>query len=232
MDLAFDTSGHRGSVAIGHRGEVLARVALEQRAGHASGLVLAIERVLEEAGVDRDEVEGIVVGEGPGSFTGVRVAAATAKGLVRALGCPLWSVSSLAATAVALPGEVVTGGGGPSAPRYVLFDARSERVYGGCWRVEADSVEEIVAPHGGQLTDVFASRPAPGTRFLGGGAEEYRARIEAEGFEVVAGSDVLNVADGLIGFRARRPDEAPVSDPGSWEPAYVRVSGAERMWPK
>lgn len=232
MELAFDTSGSRGSVAVGHRGEVLARASLERRAGHASGLIVAIGHVLDEAGVDREEIEGIVVGEGPGSFTGVRVAAATAKGLVHALRCPLWAVSSLAATAVAMPVGHVRSEARTEAPRYVLFDARGDRVYGGCWTVGAGSVDEVVAPHGGEISDVLQSGVEPGTLFLGDGAEQHRDRIEEAGFEVVDGGNGVDVADGLIGYRARRPSDAPVSDPTVWEPAYVRVSGAERLWPK
>ena len=229
--LAFDTSGACGSVAVERGGEIIARSRLEQRAGHASRLIGAIEDTLAAAGVVRSELESIVVGEGPGSFTGVRVAAATAKGLVRALGCPLYAVSSLAGSALAFPGSGL-GSTSPTAPRYVLFDARSERVYGGCWVVDTDRVEELVAPHGGEISDVLASEPAADTLFLGDGAQQYRAHIEAAGFAVADASAAIDVADGLLRFLARAQNHPPVEDPGRWEPAYVRVSGAERLWAK
>ncbi|MDF2697777.1 MAG: tsaB, partial [Labilithrix sp.] len=113
--LAFDTSIAVGSVAVGLGGELLASATLDERKEHASRLVPSIEKVLERAAMRITDVGGIVVGEGPGSFTGVRVAAATAKGLAHALGVPLWAFSSLAAAALAEDA-------GPT--RYVLFDAR------------------------------------------------------------------------------------------------------------
>ncbi|MDG2283140.1 MAG: hypothetical protein P8L45_08450, partial [Longimicrobiales bacterium] len=69
MILALDTSGPVGSVAVAHEGDVLARGVLMQQAGHASELVPTIAAVLDDAGVDRSELTGLVVGEGPGSFT-------------------------------------------------------------------------------------------------------------------------------------------------------------------
>ena len=87
--LAFDTSSAVGSVAVGQEGVVLAHAELEEQRKHASALVPAIRTVLLEAGIDKSELDGIVVGEGPGSFTGVRVSAATAKGMAHALGLPL-----------------------------------------------------------------------------------------------------------------------------------------------
>jgi tRNA threonylcarbamoyladenosine biosynthesis protein TsaB len=90
--VAMDTSGPVGHVAVSRGGEVLARQTMKRRLEHAAGLVPALSRVLKEASVDVEEVRGVVVGEGPGSFTGVRVAAATAKGLARARRIPLWAV--------------------------------------------------------------------------------------------------------------------------------------------
>ena len=85
---------------MSHGPDVLARGVMTRQAGHASRLIPTIEEVLEDAGVDRDEIAGVLVGAGPGSFTGVRVAAATAKGLHRSLGVPVWGISSLRAAAM------------------------------------------------------------------------------------------------------------------------------------
>ena len=63
--LAFDTSSSVGSVAVGRAGAVLAHAELEQQRKHASALIPAIRAVLLEADVDKSELDGIVVGEGP-----------------------------------------------------------------------------------------------------------------------------------------------------------------------
>ncbi|NIQ54995.1 MAG: tRNA (adenosine(37)-N6)-threonylcarbamoyltransferase complex dimerization subunit type 1 TsaB, partial [Gammaproteobacteria bacterium] len=97
--LAMDTSTARGSVAVGIPGTTLGRIFLDSRSGRGSELLPAVRGTMASAGVDLEELSGIVVGAGPGSFTGVRIAAATAKGLARGLELPLWAFSSLAAGA-------------------------------------------------------------------------------------------------------------------------------------
>jgi tRNA threonylcarbamoyladenosine biosynthesis protein TsaB len=218
--LAFDTSGPFGSVAVGVHGRVLASLALAEPREHASGLVPTIDRVLSQASLTRTDLTGLVVGEGPGSFTGVRVAAATAKGLSHALGVPLWAISSLLAAAVA--SDV-----GPV--RYALFDARGDRVYGACYGIGSADVQELVAPHGGTLRDALAGEVPPGAVFVGEGAEKHRAAIEGAGF-AVATAERSSLAEGLLGYLALCPATEPVPSPSSWEPAYVRASSAERLW--
>jgi tRNA threonylcarbamoyladenosine biosynthesis protein TsaB len=220
--LAFDTSGPIGSVAVAHDGDVLARGILRVQTGHASGLVPMIEQVLEESGVDRNELTGLVVGEGPGSFTGVRVAAATAKGLSRALTLPVWPVSSLAAAALAVD---------EGAVRYALFDARAERVYGACYGVGGARIQTLVAPHAGELRSVLDGDVPPGAVFVGDASERHRAVIEGAGFRVLDPVPDCSLADGLIRYWAAHPEGfSPVGDPGAWEPEYVRASSAERLW--
>ncbi len=218
--LAFDTSGPVGSVVAATGREVRARVVLARQAAHASGLLPAIDEVLEEAGVGRRDLDGLVVGEGPGSFTGVRVAAATAKGLGRALALPVRAVSSLAAAALATEAGPV---------RYALFDARAERVYGGCWGVGGERVETLVEPHARELRDLLAGDVPGGAAFTGDGALRHRALIEGAGFDVVEPGPDRTLADGLVEYCARARVD-PIHELGAWEPAYVRAAGAERLW--
>lgn len=121
--LAFDTATAEGSVAVGTREAVLAQGTLGVWGEHAARLVPAIDAALRDAGARPGDLAGVVVGRGPGSFTGVRVAAATAKGLVASLGVPLYGYSSLAAAAVGAVGAVGAagplplGGSAPGASR-------------------------------------------------------------------------------------------------------------------
>lgn len=100
--LGIETSWRVGSVALMVEGAVAARRFLAVPAAHASGLIPAVRAVLEQAGVRRGDLDGIVVGAGPGSFTGVRIGAAAAKGLACGLGVPLYATSSLRAAAFAV----------------------------------------------------------------------------------------------------------------------------------
>lgn len=231
--LAFDTSSSLGSVALGDGDNgVLARRFLREQGGHASALVPAIRDVLNEAGVARSSVDRVVVGAGPGSFTGLRVAAATAKGLVRSLGIPLRAISSLAAGAVT--GRLrIPGLDSPSTelremhlPRFVLFDARSDRIYGACFRVTAGGLEVLRPPFAGRLGDVLREAPPQDVLFCGVGARRHQASIEEAGYRVLPAPAGVPTADALLHVHRIGVDEAgvieEVENPGRWEPSYLR----------
>jgi len=211
--LAFDTSSAVGSVAVGRDGIVLAYAELEQQRKHASALIPAISTVLLEAGIDKSELDGIIVGEGPGSFTGVRVAAATAKGMAHALGLPLWPVSSLAATALSVGGLGI---------RYVLFDARKQRIYGACYGVGKMGIEALVFPHAGTLREVLASDIPTGALFYGEGSCHHKLVIEEAGFEVQPFPVTYPGAKGLLRYIKLYPKTPSVSAMRGWEPKYIR----------
>ncbi len=219
--VGFDTSCVTGSVAVARGADVLARATLGEGGEHASGLVPTIADVLGEAGIARGELSGVVVGEGPGSFTGVRVAAATAKGLAHALDCPIWAISSLVAAALSVEGSGI---------RYVLFDARSDRVYGACYGIGGIGVETIIPPHGGALRNVLDNAVPPGAVFLGEGAERHRHAIEGAGFPVATGPVVDPSADGLFRYLALHPDAPPVTAVALWEPHYIREWQPDKAW--
>jgi tRNA threonylcarbamoyladenosine biosynthesis protein TsaB len=222
--VAMDTSGPVGHVAVSRGGEVLARQTMKRRLEHAAGLVPALSRVLKEASVDVEEVRGVVVGEGPGSFTGVRVAAATAKGLARARRIPLWAVSSLVAGALADLGRDAP------AVRYVLFDARADRVYAACYGLGSVGVETLVPPHATELRTLLTSDVPPSAAFAGDGAGRHRHAIEGAGYAVLPGPVGEPTADALVYYMTLHPGTAPVAALDTWEPRYVKASSAEREW--
>jgi tRNA threonylcarbamoyl adenosine modification protein YeaZ len=218
--LAFDTSIAVGSVAVGRGAELLASATLDDRREHASRLVPAIDKVLERAGMRVTDLTGILVGEGPGSFTGVRVAAATAKGLAHALEVAVWPYSSLAAAALAEDAGPV---------RYVLFDARHDRVYGACYEVGYSAFEERTAPHAGTVLEALRGDVPPGAVFVGEAARRHRQIIESAGFDVGPGPS-RSLAEGLLRVHELTGGTAPVTDVSSWEPRYVRPPSVERTW--
>ena len=221
--LAFDTSGARGAVAVGVDGEVRAERVLEVRAEHAAHLLPAIDAALREVGMGPGDLDGLVVGEGPGSFTGIRVAAATAKGLARALGIPLRPVSSLQAAALAASEDEVAAG---PAVRYALFDARGDRVYAACYATDGRSVEVLVEPRATRIAEILAEPVPLGSVFVGDGAARHRSLIRGTGHHVAEDAGLEPLARGLL--RSERFAAAPAVDAISWEPRYVRASSAER----
>ena len=224
LRLALDTSGPVGYVAVARGARVLARARMERQGKHAARMINTVDAVLDEAGVDPSGLSGIVVGEGPGSFTGVRVAAATAKGLARGLDVPLWALSSLAAAAV---GDL--GAGGPGV-RYVLFDARVDRVYAACYGVGSLGVETLLPPHASDLRTILGGDVPAGALFAGDGAERHRRTIESAGFRLLTSPVGDPTADALLYLLALHPETPPVESLELWEPRYVKASNAEREW--
>ena len=97
--LAIDTSSLACSVALQHDGDLIERHE-EQEREHTRLLVAMIRAVLDEAKMATSDLDAIVLGNGPGSFIGMRIAASVAQGLAHGAGVRIVPVSSLAAVAV------------------------------------------------------------------------------------------------------------------------------------
>lgn len=216
--VAIETSTALGTVAVGRGDAVLAEVALGTQRRHAEMLLPALDYALTAAGVERAGVEEVVVGAGPGSFTGVRVAGATAKGLVAGLDVPLRSFSSLLALAAGVAAD---------RPVCALLDARREEVYAGCWRVTPDGVEMVLEPMVGPVGEVVARVRDAGPVFAGDGAHRYREALTAAD-AVVMPAPAYPRASALLWLAARDPAAGRVSGVAAWEPSYIRASSAER----
>lgn len=149
ITLAFDTA--TSATAVGLRladGSVIeARDDPEPgtRPGHATRLLPLAGELLARAEVGWDELERIAVGVGPGTFTGLRIGVATARGLAQSLGTPLVGVSSLRALA-----HTATGPAGEKADVAIaVIDARRGEAYLAVYaRHPTDdfTLEEILAP--------------------------------------------------------------------------------------
>ena len=129
--LAFDTCFGACSVAVRRetaRGEVIVREEYEERTtGHAEALIPMIERVMAGALLAFKDVDRIAVTEGPGTFTGVRIGVATARGLALALGKPIVALSSL--MVMALRAEQLMRSRPPGQRLAVCVDARKGQLY-------------------------------------------------------------------------------------------------------
>ena len=217
LRVALDTSTRLGSVALGEDGRLLAEVHRSVRAAHAESALPSVDALLEAAGRRPAELDGVVVGAGPGSFTGVRIAAALAKGLCFGLDVPLFAYDSLAAVAAGLS---------LASPVCVLFDARRDEVYAAAYTEPPEPEFGPAALDLPRLLDRLGD--ASRWRFAGDGATLHRVRLEAAGGRVLPPHLGHPRAAGLLWLAERHPDAGRIPSPSEWEPRYVRRSGADR----
>lgn len=152
--LGIDTSNGACSAGLWLDGACLERYQVAPR-GHGLLLLPMVESLLAEAGRALADVDALALGRGPGSFTGLRIAAGTVQGLAFAVDRPVLPVSSLATLAQG----AVDSDGLPAERVLAAFDARMGEVYWGAYRRSQDGRVALV---GNEVVAHPAQVPAPG----------------------------------------------------------------------
>jgi tRNA threonylcarbamoyladenosine biosynthesis protein TsaB len=232
--LGFDTSTSSTAVAlrladastIGARDDPPAGA----HPGHATRLLEMAHELLARAGVAWSDVDRIAVGVGPGTFTGLRVGVATARGLAQSLAAELVGISSLralAAAALDAPDAPVGVGGAVLA----AIDARRGEVFAAAYEAgEPGAPRELAPPRAlapQQLAQVLVEAHAEldAATALGDGALRYRAQLEAAGIPAAPeGSPLHRVSAATICELASRAAAAPMRE---LLPDYRRRPDAE-----
>lgn len=220
MHLGIDTSG-AVSVAVGRplpEGgvEVLA-VCSDERARHHDEVLLAlVDEVLAAAGARRADLTRIVVGRGPGPFTGLRVGLVVARTLAEVLGVPLCGLSSLDALAHQVREEPAAAG---ASSLLIALDARRREVYWASYAVHGERLERTAGPAVAPPADI-ADRAAQAGAVAGSGAQLYAELLHptSQLAHVDAGHLLQEAADQL----------AVGADLSSTEPLYLREPDAAK----
>lgn len=237
--LGLDTSSATASLALVEINDMSAARTLGVReAGsnqHAEELVPLLDALLRAHDKHTTSIDAIAIGAGPGSFTGLRIGMATAKGLAFALERPLWAVSSLAAYALEVASTV-------GATRIAaLLDARRSEVFLGCFEVNEGQVraidEERVLPPEEVAAAIRAAWPGVGASAIaiaGEGLVLYR-----EGLGDLSSVGATHAPSARLGATPTGVGVAMLAASGDRVdavqgavPAYIRPAEAEIKFPK
>ncbi|MFZ5624894.1 MAG: tRNA (adenosine(37)-N6)-threonylcarbamoyltransferase complex dimerization subunit type 1 TsaB [Gemmatimonadota bacterium] len=220
--LAIDTASDLASVAIGTPDRVLAAAEVGGARRHASMLLPMLHTVLGEAGLVPARLAGVVLSDGPGSFTGLRVGAAAAFGLVRALGIPLHVAPSLMVRARGVAGD-------DARPIVAVADALRGEIYAGVYRFGPDSVETTVPAQTWSPEALMAAVEPPVT-VVGDVPAALQDRFTAwSGRAVIGPPEGSPHARHLLRLIGVSGGAVPVR-PGEWEPTYGRPAEAQARW--
>ncbi|MBR2401777.1 MAG: tRNA (adenosine(37)-N6)-threonylcarbamoyltransferase complex dimerization subunit type 1 TsaB [Lachnospiraceae bacterium] len=222
--LALDSSGLVATVAIVEDDQTIAEYTVNYKKTHSQTLLPMLDEIVKMTEFDLDTIDAIAVAGGPGSFTGLRIGSATAKGLGLALNKPLIHVPTVDGMAYNLFGCT-----GLICP---MMDARRNQVYTGIYRFEQEFeiVEEQMAIAVQELIEKLNAYGEKVT-FLGDGVPVYAKQLE-EGLKVPYSFAPAHVnrqsaaAVGTLGMRYFAEDKTETAR--EHQPDYLRVSQAER----
>lgn len=229
--LAIETATGLGGVALIEDETLLAEYRMDMTMAHAERLMVMVDHVLKDGGRTLDDLDALAVSIGPGSFTGLRVAVGTVKGLVTGKPIPVAAVPTLEAMAWTVP-----------AGRHTIcpmIDARKQEVYAALFSCQEDGTlkrvmeDQVISPE--VLCERLCEPSSPPTVFLGDGASKYREVLEKPlGRRAVFMPAPLSLPlpsmVAWLGLRKLQRGEA--ADARSLVPVYIRRPDAELNWEK
>lgn len=232
--LALDSSGLVASVAVVEDGamddQVIAEYTVNYKKTHSQTLLPMLDEIVKMTEMDLNTIDAIAVAGGPGSFTGLRIGSATAKGLGLALKKPLIHIPTLEGLAYNLCGiaDIVCP----------IMDARRGQVYAGIYTFDDQKIqvlEDQMAVPIEELGEKLKTYLAEGRRvtFLGDGVPVHKKKIEEEilpGESITFAPANMNrqraASVGTLGMQYYK--DGKIETAMEHEPDYLRVSQAER----
>ncbi len=223
--LALESSGLVASVAIVEEEQTIAEYTMNYKKTHSQTLLPMLDEIVKMTEMDLHTIDAIAISGGPGSFTGLRIGSATAKGLGLALEKPLIHVPTLEGLAYNLCIS--------SALICPIMDARRNQVYTGIYRFEDGKmqvVREQTAIDVGELAD-YVNGLGEAVTFLGDGVPVYKEQLQEKlsvpyTFAPANMNRQRAASVGLLGIRYLK--EGKIETAAEHQPEYLRVSQAER----
>ena len=223
--LALDSSGLVASVAIVEEEQTVAEYTVNYKKTHSQTLLPMLDEIVKMTDMGLQTIDAIAVAGGPGSFTGLRIGSATAKGLGLALNKPLIHIPTLEGMAYNLYGS--------SAVVCPIMDARRKQVYTGIYRFTEGKLEVLEEQMAIAVDELIQKLNEMGeeTVFLGDGVPVY-ADCLREGLSIPFTFAPANMnrqrasSVGLLGIEYLK--QGKTESAREHEPNYLRVSQAER----
>ena len=228
--LALETATDLCSVALLDGDHVAVELTLARPRAHAENLVPLLRDALRYGGVEASALEAVAVSQGPGSYTGLRIGASTAKGLATALDVPLVAVPSLEVLAAAVapaasPGDVICA----------AFNARRDEFYAAAFERGPDgtlaALRETAALEASSVPEWLAAPAGRRVWLVGEGAAGIEAALAAAGAEDLhrPGAPFDVPSAGWVGRLARpRLAAGRVEDAAAFEPFYLKEFVAKK----
>jgi tRNA threonylcarbamoyladenosine biosynthesis protein TsaB len=221
--LAIDTSSDACSVALQLSDDVFGQHVIKARE-HTKILIPMIRSLLGDADIGLEELDAIVLGNGPGSFIGMRIAASVAQGLAFASGLGIVPVSSMAAVAAEVIDTHLASG------VVVAQDARMNEAYLGIYRVDDEGLPVAVAEEAVQTIEKIEGLDEhPLSDFFAAGLawHRYPEFLELNRAQIAQAVDVhYPNARYLLGLGARGCHSDEAINPENVVPAYIRTKVA------
>ena len=221
LTIAFESSAKAASVALVRDGRLIAQYFQDSGLTHSMTLMKMAQDMLQNCGIGIAELSNISVSYGPGSFTGIRIGLAAAKGLAWGIGLPIRAVSTLRAAAAVFQDEGVI-----LCP---AMDARRSEVYNALFELRGGGVTRLCDDRALPAAVLAAEAKTSSKPFLliGDGAQLCFDVFSAEGVPARLAPPAMRLqcAYGV----ALAALDAPDSPAGDVVPNYLRVSQAERM---
>lgn len=223
--LALDSSGIVASVAIAEDDTLLAEYTVNYKKTHSQTLLPMLDEIIRMTELDLNKIDAIAVAAGPGSFTGLRIGSATAKGLGLALGKPLVPVPTADALAYNLYDTE-----GIICP---IMDARRNQVYTGIYRFLDHRLAAIKSQWAGAVTELLEELNEMGENvtFLGDGVSVYSETIKTKlkvPFSFAPAHVNKQRAAAVAALGMEYVKAGKIQTAAEHCPDYLRVSKAER----
>ena len=223
--LAIDTSAKAASACIAQEDKIIGEFFINTSLTHSQTLMPMIEQLCKNAQVPISEIEAVAVNAGPGSFTGVRIGVAAAKGLAFDKSLPCVAVSTLESMAYnALGSDCVV---------CAVMDARCSQVYNALFRVSGEKIERLCSDRALSLTDLEQDLKAYGGEkimLIGDGAEITFEFLQNSLSDVILAPVNIRIqkaaSTALAAFK--RISEGELTTDEKLMPAYLRLPQAQR----